>query len=131
MMTAVGLLCAGCGAANQNRTTSANAASVRPVWKGYKNADGSDYIAPKTNDGSWDSVLQTLSHSESYSEMAWESAADTSGRNNGSNYIDSIHAGERKTVTIGFLTDEDQISRNSVHSRYFPEQGTGTMSEMH
>ena len=53
-MTAVGLLCAGCGAANQNRTTSANAASVRPVWKGYKNADGSDYIAPKTNDGSWD-----------------------------------------------------------------------------
>lgn len=31
LMTAVGLLCAGCGAANQTRTASANAASVRPA----------------------------------------------------------------------------------------------------
>lgn len=80
----------------------------------YRNADGSDYIAPKESDGSWDGTKRSLSYSESYSEMAWESVADTFGQNNGSNYIDSIKAGESRTVTIGFLADEDQLSHMIV-----------------
>ena len=81
----------------------------------YLNADGSDYIAPKESDGSWDSALRALSKSEEGSEMAWENVADTSGQNNGSNYFDSIKAGESRTVIIGFLADEDQLSHMVVN----------------